>query len=114
MPVLNPGSLNRRITITRPSTTADDDGTPLNVWTHPYTYWASLTGIASKEMYSIGGFTSQVTHKVTIRYTKTPIVAGDRVTCGTQTLKVQAVSDPDGLRAQLNLYCLDSTVVPNG
>ena len=95
------------------SQSTDADGSPLNTWNALCHCWASITGLTSKELFAIGGFTSQVTHKVVIRYPAVSIKAGNQVTCDGQTLKVQAVSDPDGLRRELDLFCLDSTAVEN-
>lgn len=113
MPNLNAGRMNRRITVSTQSQTTDADGTPLNTWNPLYLCWASITALTSKEVYATGGFNSQVTHKVAIRYPAVLIVAGNQVTCDGQTLKIQAVSDPDGLKRELDLFCLDSTATEN-
>lgn len=114
---LSAGKLRHYITVSTPSQSTDSDGSPLNTGETLCLCWASITALTSKELFAVGGFSSQVTHKVAIRYPAVSIVAGNQVTCDGQTLKVQAVSDPDGMRRELDLFCLDSTakeITPNG
>lgn len=41
---MDPGTLNRRITIQRQSTSTDEAGQPLDVWTDVATVWANVKG----------------------------------------------------------------------
>lgn len=103
------GTLKRPITIEAPSVTQDSFGQPAETeWTTLLQTWASIDTITSKEAYALGaGFTSQVTHKITIRYHPVYIGAGYRVLFRGHTYVVQAVSDPDEQRVQLDLMCLE-------
>jgi SPP1 family predicted phage head-tail adaptor len=70
---------------------------------------ASINAVTSKEVYALGaGFTSQVTHKVTVRFNPTLCIeAGYRILFRDRMFLVQAVSDPDESRARLSLMCLE-------
>ena len=97
------------ITIESPSTTQDSFGQPTDTWNTVCSPWADITAVTSKEVYALGaGFTSQVTHKIVIRFNPSVCIeAGYRVLYRNRTFLVQAVTDPDEQRAQLNLMCLE-------
>jgi SPP1 family predicted phage head-tail adaptor len=103
------GELKRPITVEAPSTTQDAFGQPTSTWTRVVQTWASINTVTSKELYALGsGFTSQVTHRVTVRYDlAVTINAGYRVCYMGRHFQVQAVSDPDEQRVQRNLLCLE-------
>ena len=103
------GTLRQYVTINSQSTTRDAYNQPVQAWNPLCLCWASVSAITSKELYSIGGFTSQATHKVTIRYPVVSVVHGMQVTYEGHILIVQGISDPDGLKRELDLYCLDVT-----
>jgi SPP1 family predicted phage head-tail adaptor len=99
------GSLRHRITVNAPSVIRDVYGQPVQSWTALYECWAGIVAATSKEIYSLGGFTSQVTHKVTLRYPAVSIKAGMQVTHEGRNFNIQAVSDPTELKAELDLFC---------
>lgn len=109
--MLSAGQLNRPIVIESPSTTKDAFGQPSTTgWTALLSTWASIRAVTSKEVYALGaGFTSQVTHKVTLRYPTVTITPAMRVIYRGRTFVVQAVQDPDEERVQLDLLCLEET-----
>lgn len=103
----NAGALNRRVTIQRPSTTQDEYGQPTQDWQDVVTTWASIRAVTSKEVYTLGpGFTSQVTHTITIRY-RPEIDSAMRINYRGRIFPIQAISDLDESRVELNLYALE-------
>lgn len=105
---MDAGQLNRRITIQRPSTTRDAYGQPTKDWTDVFTTWAGIRAATSREIYAASGFTSGVSHIVTLRYRpRTPVLSSYRVFYGGRLFQIQAVSDPTENKEQLNLLCLE-------
>lgn len=107
MTSINPGMLNRRITVEQQSTTQDGSGQDVSSWTLALSCWASIRVATSKDVYAAAGFVSQISHVVTIRYTPTPITSAMRVCYQGRHLSIQAVSDPDESRVMLQLLCLE-------
>ena len=107
------GAMRQRITIAAPGTGGQDSyGEPVDQATGAtvLSTWARIAAVTSREVYALGaGFDGQVTHKVTIRWTATALGAGMSVVYGTRTFQVQAVSDPDEMRRELDLMCLETT-----
>ena len=101
---MNAGSLRHYITINAQSAISDAYGQPVLTWTPLVLCWASITAVTSKEIYSLGGFTSQVTHKVSIRYPAVKILAGMQIAYEGRTFNIQAVSDPDETKRELSLF----------
>lgn len=103
------GLLRRPITISSPATTQDAFGQPLPTFNTVCNTWASINTITSKEVYALGsGFTSQVTHRITVRYNPDVVIkAGYLITYMARQFQVQAVSDPDESQRQLNLMVLE-------
>jgi len=104
---LNSGDLNRRITIQVGTDAKDSYGQPFIAWHDLCTAWASIKTPTSKEIYALGpGFTSQVTHKILIRY-RSGITSAMRVAYAGRIFAIQTVFDPDEGREQLTLMCLE-------
>lgn len=105
---LNAGSLNRRISIQSQSTSQDSFGGPLTTWTTILKTWASIRAATSKEVYAASGFTSQVTHSITLRYhPELTIRSAYRIDYAGRIFQIQTVSDPDEGRKQINLLCME-------
>ncbi len=102
------GRLNRRITIQQPSQTRDESGQLTTDWSDLCTTWAGIHAITSKEVYAASGFTSQVSHVITIRYRPQFSVRSNmRVIYEQRRFLIQAVADPDEGKVQINLLCLE-------
>lgn len=101
------GDLNRKITIQFQTTTQDAYGQPQQTWTDVLNTWASIKAATSKEIYAASGFTSQISHKITIRFPGVAIRSNMRVLFRSRVFDIQAVSDPDESRVQLDLLCLE-------
>ena len=104
---LDPGKLNRRITLQSQTTSQDAYGQQVKQWTNVLSVWASIHPASGKEVYATSGFVSEMSHVVTIRYTSTPIRTNTRVLYGSRILLVQGVSDPEEAHIQLDLLCLE-------
>lgn len=101
------GSLNRRIVIQSQSTSQDSYGQPLTTWTDTLSTWASIHAATGKEIYASSGFVSQLSHVITIRYPSISINNAMRVSYEGRVFDIEAVSDPDEGKVQLNLLCLE-------
>ena len=100
------GLLNRRVNIQRPSTTRDEFGQPTQDWTDVFKTWAGIRAATSREVFAASGFTSEVSHVVTLRYRpRTPILSSYRVLYEGRVFEIQAVADPTENKEQLNLLC---------
>ena len=71
---MNAGKLNRRVQIQQQTSTQDDFGQPLTQWTTVYTAWASVDVQNSQLIYSTAEFVSKVTHRITMRWTRSIII----------------------------------------
>jgi SPP1 family predicted phage head-tail adaptor len=102
------GKLNRRIQIQSQSASQDEYGQQLTTWTTVLSTWASIRAATSKEIYASSGFVSQISHVITLRYRLgCPIKGSYRVLYEDRIFQIQAVSDPDEGRKQINLLCLE-------
>jgi len=102
------GKLNRKITIQQPATAQDEYGQPTQTWSFLLGTWASIRAATSKEVYAASGFISQVSHTATIRWRPgVSIRSSQRILYRDRIFQIQAVSDPDESRAELNLLCLE-------
>ncbi len=105
--------MRQRIEIVQPGAAGQDAfGQPLPVSPGDPVLcaWAQIAAVTSREVYALGsGFDGQVTHKVTMRWTSTPIATGMLVLYDARTFQVQAVTDPTELRRELDLLCLEIT-----
>ena len=108
MPALNPGSLNRRILIqSSPPPKGSFGQTPAATWSPVLSCWASIRAATSKEVYAASGFTSDVSHVVTIRFPTVRIRSSMRVLYDGRVFIVQSADDPDEDRAMLKILCLE-------
>lgn len=106
--MINPGDLRNPIVISSQSTTMDEGGEPIEAWDTVLEAFSKIAPLTSKEVYALGsGFTDQATHKVTIRFPNVTIKPKMRVAYRSTTYRIQLVSDPDLMRTQLDLICLE-------
>ena len=107
--MIDPGSLNKRVDIQSPGQAQDAFGeAQASGWTTTYSVWASIKAVTGKDIYALGaGYTSQVTHKITIRYPGVMLTNNQRVLYGTRVFIIQIVTDPDEGKAQLDMMCLE-------
>jgi len=109
--VKNPGDRRHQVQIQQQSTTQDDMGGPISVWTTIRTTWASITTMGApkaKEDYQAGQFSAQVTHIINIRWTASPELAGGmRVAFGSHVYLIQTVANADLRNISVDLMCLE-------
>lgn len=102
---LQAGQLNRPITIE--AVTPAGDGSGGSTHTTILQCFAGIRAANGKDVYAASGFVEQISHVVTLRWVDAGIASGQRVLYGTRSFRIQAVSDPDEGRKQLNLLCLE-------
>ena len=76
------GSLNKRIEIQSKTSTADGLGGYSDVWATTKTVWAAIWSLSAQDVIEGMKTTSQVTHRVRIRY-QTGITSAMRIKFGT-------------------------------
>jgi SPP1 family predicted phage head-tail adaptor len=103
------GNLRRRITIQRTSSAKDSFGQFVDTdWQDVVRCWAQISVVTAREISALGsGFTSQVSHRVTLRFPTQAVTAGMRVKYKARLFQVQAASDPTEDQRQLDLLCLE-------
>ena len=105
---ISAGQLNRRIAIQQESTSQDAFGGPITTWTTILCTWAGIRAVTSKEIYAASGFTSQVSHVITLRYQPCVAIRSSyRVQHECRIFEIQAISDPDESKRELQLLCLE-------
>jgi SPP1 family predicted phage head-tail adaptor len=69
------GKLNRRIQIQQRSTMQDSMGAFLRQWATVYTCWANIDVQRSQLQYETSEFISRTTHRITLRWTSSVVIA---------------------------------------
>jgi SPP1 family predicted phage head-tail adaptor len=72
------GKLNRRIAIQSQTTAQDSFGQELQTWTQVYACWANISVQNSQLINATAEFVSKVTHRVTLRYTSSVVIAANQ------------------------------------
>ncbi len=67
---MNPGELNKRITILKRSIFTDDNGFEVEEWVDYKTVWAKVKNINGKEFFQAQQAQSKASKKIIIRYLK--------------------------------------------
>lgn len=105
---MNPGALDKRVTIQSPSESQDEYGQPTQDWSDVCSTWASIRAATSKEVYATSSFVSQLSHIVGIRWRAGATIRSNmRIVYQGRSFLIQGVSDPDESRKQLSLLCLE-------
>ncbi|WP_296969169.1 phage head closure protein [Tepidanaerobacter sp. EBM-38] len=65
---MNPGELNKRITLQRPIITINERGFEEETWEDVKTVWAKVTNLHGREYYAAAAVQAENTVKFTIRY----------------------------------------------
>jgi SPP1 family predicted phage head-tail adaptor len=94
-------NLNRRIAIQQQTTTQDAYGQPQSTWNTVYCCWAEIDVQQSQLIYSTAEFVSKVTHRITMRWTPTPVIQPNMqivfvepYTNVTHTYNIEAILNP--------------------
>jgi len=108
------GALNRRIAIQTQTTQQDAFGQPVQTWLTVYSCWASVDIQASQLLYSTAEFVEKVTHRITMRWTKSQVIAPnmriqytDPATQVTHTYSIEALLNPQQQNRTLVALCYE-------
>lgn len=106
--MLEPGELNQRIVILRPSLApADSYGQHVEQWTaDSQPRWAKVTPKISREAMERGGIKISTTYNVLIRWLA-GLTSSIRVQWKGRVFDVESVIDPDNGREKLLLVCVE-------
>ena len=83
---MNPGDLRHRITLQNPPAYGEAEDN----YTDAATVWANINPISGKELFAAEQFSSEITHRVRIRY-RNDVTPFMRVKYGTRTFEVMYV-----------------------
>lgn len=108
------GKLNRRVQIQSQSTTQDTLGQELRTWETVYTCWAAIDVQASQLLYNTAEFISKVTHRITMRWTSSVVIAANQRIVYTEattgvvhTYEIQAALNTKQGNRELVLLCYE-------
>lgn len=95
--MMNPGTLDNRITIQSETRTADDYGGAALAWTDVATVWANVKPLTGREHGGMAAVEAPAMYRFTIRR-RSDVAEGMRVSWNSQTFNIRFVGDP-GSRA---------------
>lgn len=101
---MNPGQLNKRITLQQKTTAGDGAGGVTETWSDVATVWAAVEPLNGPERYQAQKLQTIITHKVTIRY-RVGVSPKMRVVYSGRILEIVEVIDPNERHEQLRLLC---------
>lgn len=102
---VNPGKLNKRITLQRSITDKDASGRPVKRWVDVATVWAAVRPLRGREYHAAAANNAEGTKRVEIRYRK-GITTDMRVLYGGRILEINSPPiDPDEQHKELHLMC---------
>jgi SPP1 family predicted phage head-tail adaptor len=106
---LNPGDLNRRVSLWHAAKVDDGKGASRVTWEIFATVFAEVIGQNGREAVIAQALQGVSSYRIRIRF-RTDVSAGDQVRYGTIDLNIKSVSDPDGAREQLLILADTSSV----
>lgn len=101
---MDPGDLNRQITIQQYAATRDTFGGEVQTWANVATVWASKAHRTSREFFAAQKTNAETTDLFIIRY-RSGITPKVRVIFDGKTYDIIGANDPDGRRRELHLLC---------
>ncbi len=94
---MNPGRLDQRLVFEERTTSKDELGGALTVWTSVATVWARMQELSGRELFAAQAANSEVTHHITIRYQPVfanPLeVATMRISLGSRRFNIHTSSN---------------------
>jgi SPP1 family predicted phage head-tail adaptor len=103
---MNPGLLNRKITIihdlNRDQNLTDENGAPVEDWQPYKTIWANKKGLTGRVFYAAQAVNSETDVIFTIRYDKS-IKTYMRITDDAGEYRIKAILDKEGKRRYLTI-----------
>jgi SPP1 family predicted phage head-tail adaptor len=108
---MNPGELNKKVTIERPVDTPDaQTGAPVRTWEDVATVWAKIEPLAGREFWQAQQSQSAVTHQVEIWYRR-DVTCRNRLRfvdrLATRYLDIAGMIDPGEEHVSLILQCVE-------
>jgi len=100
---MNPGMLNRRVTLQKPGDIRDSAGQP-GGWTDVGTVWASVLPLRGREYFAAERVDSEITVRIIVRY-RADVGTNWRAVCGGQAYHIVEIINPADGREQLQLMC---------
>ena len=113
---VDPGELNKRISVYVFNKTQDDTGAYVDVfpsqgWTKLLERWARIEPLSGKAFYEAAQGQMEITHKITVRYTDR--IAYDHVISnGNRRFDVQSLINIGDRNEWLEIMCKESTIEP--
>jgi len=111
---MNIGKLNKRVQIQTQTTSQDSFGQPQQTWTTVYTAWAGIDIQASQLLYATAEFVSKVTHRITLRWTSSVVIAANQRIVYTEpttgvvhTYEIEALLNTKQANRELVLLCYE-------
>jgi len=101
---MNPGKLNRRVTLQRQDTARDEVGQAKAVWTDVATVWAAVLPLRGREYFESAKVNSEITVRIIIRY-RADVKPSWRAVSGGDAYDIVEVINPADGRTQLQLMC---------
>ena len=107
------GELRHKITLQTPTETVDTMGTMTTTWSTFKTVRAAIWPIRGAEYLAARQTTSELTHKVRIRYLA-DLTPKHRVKWGTRYFDIEAIINPDECNIYYEMMCRETTPVKDG
>ena len=101
------GKRRHRITLQARVKTQNTTGEKVPAYADYRTIWAKIETLTGRELENAKQVTSEVTHKVNIRYNSNVTVT-NRVKFRDRVFDINAALDPDERKKQLDLYCKEA------
>ena len=101
---MDPGVLNRQITIQQYTVTRDSYGGEVQAWADLVTVWAQKAHRASREFFAAQKVNAETTDMFIVRF-RSGVTAKMRVTFDGKTYDIIGADDPDGRKRELQLLC---------
>ena len=101
---MNPGRLNRRVTLQSQTVSRDSAGQAKPVWTSVATVWAAVLPLRGKEYFESSKMNSEITVRIIIRY-RADVRTSWRVVSGGSAYNIVEIINPADGRKELQLMC---------
>jgi len=101
---MNPGKLNRRVTLQRQAVSRDAVGQAKPVWADVATVWAAALPLSGREYFESARVNSEITVRVVIRY-RADVKPSWRIKYGADAYDIVEIINPAAGNRELQLLC---------
>ena len=101
---MNPGRLNRRVTLQRQETARDAVGQAKPLWTDVAMVWAAVLPLRGREYFESAKVNSEITVRIIIRY-RADVKPSWRVVSGGNGYDIVEIINPADGKRELQLMC---------